>query len=71
MICNIGCADIIGEEEKQLKGCRNTRMDSVRGGDRSEDWIDFYRESAKERTGTKRRTLEVKVKTSRPLQVRG
>jgi hypothetical protein len=22
MACNIGCADIIGEEEKQLKGCR-------------------------------------------------
>jgi hypothetical protein len=22
MACNIGCADIIGEEEKKLKGCK-------------------------------------------------
>ena len=22
MACNIGCADIIGEEEKQLQGCK-------------------------------------------------
>jgi len=36
-------------KRSSLRVEKNSRMDSVRGGYRSEDWIDFYRESAKEK----------------------
>jgi hypothetical protein len=42
-------------KRSDLRVAKNTRMDTVRDGYRSEDWIDFYRESAKERTRTKKK----------------
>lgn len=70
MACSIGCADIIGKEEKRLQGCKK------HPNGLSEGWLEigrldwFLSGKCQGKDTNKKKTLEVKVKPSRPPQAR-